>query len=58
MLSVRGLKPKPRHAKFFPAFYRNAPNRMAPVELIHYVLALAFLAIWILAGLIVVGERC
>jgi hypothetical protein len=31
---------------------------MAPVDWTRYVLAFAFLAIWILAGLIVVRQRC
>ncbi len=31
---------------------------MAPVDWFHLILALAFLAIWILAGVIVVRQRC
>jgi hypothetical protein len=31
---------------------------MSPVDWVHWILALAFLAIWVLAGVIVARERC
>jgi hypothetical protein len=31
---------------------------MTPVDWIRYTLAFAFLAVWILAGLIVIRQRC
>jgi len=33
-------------------------SRMTPIDWIRYILAFAFLAVWILAGVIVVRQRC
>lgn len=38
--------------------HHGIPDRMTPIDLMHYTLALAFLAVCLLAAVIVVREGC
>ena len=40
-----------------PSRFRCQPSAMVPTEMIHAVLGLAFLAVWVMAGDIVLHDR-